>query len=195
SASNRPGAYLCPPHAVQMMKTQTPRGGRSITNGSISAHSPRPHSVAYTATKHAITGLTKSISLDGRAFDVACGQIDIGNAATDMTAQMGHGVPQADGSLAPEPTFAARHVPRPVAPAGGRVAGPTPGAPHPRATARVPGPPPPQKCRSSAGDDAPWAPRPRVGGVIWRRRFTVHPDRRLRAPGIGKAGLMVPTHS
>jgi len=108
--TNLSGAFLCAHHAVQMMKTQTPRGGRIINNGSISAHSPRPHSVAYTATKHAITGLTKSISLDGRAFDVACGQIDIGNAATDMTAQMGHGVPQADGSLAPEPTFDARHV-------------------------------------------------------------------------------------
>jgi len=108
--TNLSGAFLCAHHAVQMMKTQTPRGGRIINNGSISAHSPRPHSVAYTATKHAITGLTKSISLDGRAFDVACGQIDIGNAATDMTAQMSHGVPQADGSLAPEPTFDARHV-------------------------------------------------------------------------------------
>ena len=108
--TNLSGAFLCAHHAVQMMKTQTPRGGRIINNGSISAHSPRPHSVAYTATKHAITGLTKSISLDGRAFDVACGQIDIGNAATDMTAQMSHGMPQADGSLAPEPTFDARHV-------------------------------------------------------------------------------------
>jgi NADP-dependent 3-hydroxy acid dehydrogenase YdfG len=92
------------------MKTQAPRGGRTINNGSISAHVPRPHSVAYTATKHAITGLTRSISLDGRAFDIACGQIDIGNAATEMTAQMSRGMPQADGSLAPEPTFDARHV-------------------------------------------------------------------------------------
>ena len=86
------------------------RGGRIINNGSISAHAPRPNSVAYTATKHSITGLTKSISLDGRPFDIACGQIDIGNAATDMTAQMSHGVLQADGSLAPEPTFDASHV-------------------------------------------------------------------------------------
>lgn len=107
---NLTGAYLCAHHAVRMMKAQTPRGGRIINNGSISAHSPRPHSVAYTATKHAITGLTKSISLDGRNFDIACGQIDIGNAATDMTGQMSHGMPQAVGSLAPEPTFDAQHV-------------------------------------------------------------------------------------
>jgi NAD(P)-dependent dehydrogenase (short-subunit alcohol dehydrogenase family) len=108
--TNLTGAFLCARHAVQMMKAQAPRGGRIINNGSISAHAPRPNSVAYTATKHAITGLTKSISLDGRRFDIACGQIDIGNAATDMTAQMSHGMPQADGSLAPEPTFDARHV-------------------------------------------------------------------------------------
>jgi NAD(P)-dependent dehydrogenase (short-subunit alcohol dehydrogenase family) len=108
--TNLTGAFLCAHHAVRMMKAQDPRGGRIINNGSISAHSPRPGSVAYTATKHAITGLTKSISLDGRRFDIACGQIDIGNAATDMTARMSHGVPQADGSLAPEPTFDASHV-------------------------------------------------------------------------------------
>ena len=108
--TNLPGAFLCAHHAVAMMKAQDPRGGRIINNGSISAHSPRPHSVAYTATKHAITGLTKSISLDGRAFGIACGQIDIGNAATDMTAQMSHGMPQANGTLAPEPTFDAQHV-------------------------------------------------------------------------------------
>jgi NAD(P)-dependent dehydrogenase (short-subunit alcohol dehydrogenase family) len=108
--TNLTGAFLCAHYAVQMMKAQAPRGGRIINNGSISAHAPRPNSVAYTATKHAITGLTKSISLDGRRFDIACGQIDIGNAATDMTAQMSHGVPQADGSLGPEPTFDARHA-------------------------------------------------------------------------------------
>jgi NAD(P)-dependent dehydrogenase (short-subunit alcohol dehydrogenase family) len=108
--TNLTGAFLCAHHAVTMMKAQDPRGGRIINNGSISAHAPRPHSVAYTATKHAITGLTKSISLDGRRFDIACGQIDIGNAATDMTAQMSRGMPQADGSLAPEPTFDAQHV-------------------------------------------------------------------------------------
>jgi NAD(P)-dependent dehydrogenase (short-subunit alcohol dehydrogenase family) len=108
--TNLTGAFLCAHHAVKLMKAQAPRGGRIINNGSISAHAPRPHSVSYTATKHAITGLTKSISLDGRAFDIACGQIDIGNAATDMTAQMSRGMPQADGSLAPEPTFDARHV-------------------------------------------------------------------------------------
>jgi NAD(P)-dependent dehydrogenase (short-subunit alcohol dehydrogenase family) len=108
--TNLTGAFLCAHHAVQLMKAQSPRGGRIINNGSISAHSPRPGSVAYTATKHAITGLTKSISLDGRAFDIACGQIDVGNAATDMTGRMSRGVPQADGSLAPEPTFDPRHV-------------------------------------------------------------------------------------
>ena len=108
--TNLTGAFLCAHHAVRLMKTQTPRGGRIINNGSISAHSPRPGSLAYTTTKHAITGLTKSISLDGRGFGIACGQIDIGNAATDMTRQMSQGVPQADGSLAPEPTFDAQHV-------------------------------------------------------------------------------------
>jgi NAD(P)-dependent dehydrogenase (short-subunit alcohol dehydrogenase family) len=108
--TNLTGAFLCAHHAVRMMKAQDPRGGRIINNGSISAHAPRPYSVAYTATKHAITGLTKSISLDGRPFDIACGQIDIGNAATEMTQGFSQGVPQADGSLAPEPTFDARHV-------------------------------------------------------------------------------------
>jgi NAD(P)-dependent dehydrogenase (short-subunit alcohol dehydrogenase family) len=109
-STNLTGAFLCAHHAVQMMKAQAPRGGRIINNGSISAHTPRPRSAAYTATKHAITGLTRSISLDGRAFDIACGQIDIGNAATDMTAPMSRGVPQADGSVAREPTFDARHA-------------------------------------------------------------------------------------
>jgi NAD(P)-dependent dehydrogenase (short-subunit alcohol dehydrogenase family) len=108
--TNLTGAFLCAHHAVAMMKSQAPRGGRIINNGSISAHSPRPGSVAYTASKHAITGLTKSISLDGRGFDIACGQIDIGNAATELTQGMSRGVPQADGSLAPEPTFDAQHV-------------------------------------------------------------------------------------
>jgi len=108
--TNLTGAFLCAHHAVAMMKAQNPRGGRIINNGSISAHSPRPGSVGYTATKHAITGLTKSISLDGRNFDIACGQIDIGNAATDLTQAISHGVPQADGSIRPEPTFARRHV-------------------------------------------------------------------------------------
>ena len=108
--TNLTGAFLCAHHAVRMMKAQTPQGGRIINNGSISAHTPRPGSVSYTATKHAITGLTKSISLDGRRFGIACGQIDIGNAATDMTQAMSGGVPQADGSLAPEPTFDAQHV-------------------------------------------------------------------------------------
>jgi NAD(P)-dependent dehydrogenase (short-subunit alcohol dehydrogenase family) len=108
--TNLTGAFLCAHHAVAMMKAQDPRGGRIINNGSISAHVPRPRSVAYTATKHAMTGLTKSISLDGREFGIACGQIDIGNAATEMTERMGRGVPQANGSLMAEPTFDARHV-------------------------------------------------------------------------------------
>jgi NAD(P)-dependent dehydrogenase (short-subunit alcohol dehydrogenase family) len=92
------------------MKAQQPRGGRIINNGSISAHTPRPHSAPYTATKHAITGLTKSISLDGRLFEICCGQIDIGNAATDMTARMTSGVLQPDGSLAPEPRMDVKNV-------------------------------------------------------------------------------------
>ncbi len=108
--TNLTGAFLCAHHAVRMMKAQSPRGGRIINNGSISAHRPRPRSVAYTATKHAMTGLTKSISLDGRGFDIACGQIDIGNAATEMTQRMSHGSLQAGGSVEPEPTFDAQHV-------------------------------------------------------------------------------------
>jgi NAD(P)-dependent dehydrogenase (short-subunit alcohol dehydrogenase family) len=102
-AVNLTGAFLCAQHAIRIMKAQQPRGGRIINNGSISAHSPRPNSAPYTATKHAITGLTKSISLDGRKYDIACGQIDIGNAATEMTERMAGGVLQADGSKAPEP--------------------------------------------------------------------------------------------
>ncbi len=109
-AVNLTGAFLCASHAVRLMKSQRPRGGRIINNGSISAHSPRPRSAGYTATKHAITGLTKSLSLDGREFDIACGQIDIGNAATEMTSGLSRGAPQADGSLAPEPTFDPQHV-------------------------------------------------------------------------------------
>jgi NAD(P)-dependent dehydrogenase (short-subunit alcohol dehydrogenase family) len=108
--TNLTGAFLCAQHAVRMMKAQTPRGGRIINNGSISAHTPRPGTVGYTATKHALTGLTKSISLDGRGFGIACGQIDIGNAATEMTRGMSQGALQADGSVAPEPTFDAQHV-------------------------------------------------------------------------------------
>ncbi len=104
-AVNLTGAFLCTQAAFRLMKTQSPRGGRIINNGSVSAHSPRPFSIAYTASKHAITGLTKSSSLEGRAFDIACGQIDIGNAATEMTARMAHGVPQADGSVRAEPTM------------------------------------------------------------------------------------------
>src|SRR5215470_682635 len=108
--TNLTGAFLCAHHAVRLMKAQAPRGGRIINNGSISAHAPRPNSVAYTATKHAITGLTKSISLDGRGHSIACGQIDIGNAATEMTSAFGRGVRQADGSIRPEPMFDSRHV-------------------------------------------------------------------------------------
>ena len=109
-ATNLTGAFLCAQAAFRAMKEQRPQGGRIINNGSISAHAPRPHAVAYTATKHSITGLTKAISLEGRAYDIACGQIDVGNAATDMTAAMAEGVLQADGSLAPEPRMDARHV-------------------------------------------------------------------------------------
>ena len=112
--TNLTGAFLCAQHAVRMMKRQRPRGGRIINNGSVSAHAPRPGSVAYTATKHAITGLTKSISLDGRAYDIACGQIDIGNAATEMTAGIAGGTLQADGRRMKEPTFDVEHVARAV---------------------------------------------------------------------------------
>jgi NAD(P)-dependent dehydrogenase (short-subunit alcohol dehydrogenase family) len=108
--TNLTGAFLSAQRAVRMMKAQAPPGGRIINNGSISAHTPRPDSAAYTATKHAITGLTKSISLDGRAFGIACGQIDIGNAATELTERFSRGVLQANGTVAAEPTFDARHV-------------------------------------------------------------------------------------
>ncbi|WP_326943533.1 SDR family oxidoreductase [Amycolatopsis sp. NBC_01307] len=107
---NLTGMFLCAQQAVLLMKDQDPRGGRIVNNGSISAHVPRPASVAYTATKHAVTGLTRSISLDGRAWNVACGQIDIGNAATEMTERMAAGIPQADGRIVAEPTFDVRHV-------------------------------------------------------------------------------------
>lgn len=107
---NLDGAFLIASGAVTMMKEQDPQGGRIINNGSISAHVPRPGSAAYTASKHAITGLTKSIALDGRPYSIACGQIDIGNTASDMTEQMGKGVPQADGSLKAEPTMDVVHV-------------------------------------------------------------------------------------
>jgi NAD(P)-dependent dehydrogenase (short-subunit alcohol dehydrogenase family) len=107
---NLTGAFLCSQEAIRMMKAQEPRGGRIINNGSISAHTPRPYSAPYTSTKHAITGLTKSISLDCRKFDIACGQIDIGNAATEMTERMANGVPQADGSIKIEPRMNVQHV-------------------------------------------------------------------------------------
>jgi NAD(P)-dependent dehydrogenase (short-subunit alcohol dehydrogenase family) len=108
------GAFLCTQHAFRIMKQQNPRGGRIINNGSISAHRPRPHSAPYTAAKHAITGLTQSTALDGRAFDITCGQIDIGNAATEMTAGMKNGVLQANGSVAVEPTMDVDHAARAV---------------------------------------------------------------------------------
>jgi NAD(P)-dependent dehydrogenase (short-subunit alcohol dehydrogenase family) len=108
--TNLTGAFLCTQQAFAIMKRQTPMGGRIINNGSISAHAPRPNSAPYTATKHAITGLTKSTSLDGRQYDIACGQIDIGNAATEMTARMASGVPQANGQIAPEPRLDVQHV-------------------------------------------------------------------------------------
>ena len=107
---NLTGAFLCTQHAFRLMKRQQPRGGRIINNGSISAHAPRPHSAPYTATKHAITGLTKSTSLDGRRYDIACGQIDIGNALTDMAQRMTTGVPQANGEIAIEAVMDVQHV-------------------------------------------------------------------------------------
>jgi NAD(P)-dependent dehydrogenase (short-subunit alcohol dehydrogenase family) len=113
-AVNLTGSFLCAQHAFRMMKSQTPRGGRIINNGSVSAHVPRRNSTPYAATKHALTGLTRSLSLDGREYDIACGQIDIGNAKTPLTAGMAAGVPQADGRNAAEPTFPARDVARAV---------------------------------------------------------------------------------
>jgi NAD(P)-dependent dehydrogenase (short-subunit alcohol dehydrogenase family) len=107
---NLTGMFLCTQQAIKLMKAQDPRGGRIINNGSISAHAPRPNSVAYTSTKHAITGLTKTISLDGRKYDIACGQIDIGNAETDLARRMADGVPQADGSIRVEPLMDPQHV-------------------------------------------------------------------------------------
>ena len=112
--TNLLGAFLCTQGAIRLMKSQSPRGGRIINNGSISAHAPRPNSAPYTATKHAMTGLTRSTSLDGRRYDIACGQIDIGNAATDMTTRMAAGVPQANGEIAAEPRMDVAHVARAV---------------------------------------------------------------------------------
>ena len=108
--TNLTGSFLCTQEAIRIMKSQEPGGGRIINNGSISAHAPRPNSAPYTATKHAITGLTKSTALDGRKYDIACGQIDIGNAETEMTGRMKKGVPQADGSTMVEPTMDVEHV-------------------------------------------------------------------------------------
>jgi NAD(P)-dependent dehydrogenase (short-subunit alcohol dehydrogenase family) len=112
--ANLTGVFLCTQEAFKIMKDQQPRGGRIINNGSISAHVPRPNSAPYTATKHAVTGLTKCASLDGRKYDIACGQIDIGNALTEMAARMAKGVPQADGSIKPEPLMDVSHVARAV---------------------------------------------------------------------------------
>ena len=112
---NLTGSFLCAQHAFRLMKAQDPAGGRIINNGSVSAHVPRPNSAPYTATKHAVTGLTKSLSLDGRRFGITCGQIDIGNALTPLTTRMREGVPQADGSIRPEPTIDAADVGRAVA--------------------------------------------------------------------------------
>jgi len=111
---NLTGAFLCTQEAIKVMKNQQPRGGRIVNNGSISAHAPRPNSAPYTATKHAITGLTRATSLDGRKYDIACGQIDIGNAATEMTQGMVRGVPQANGEIAIEPRMELEHVARAV---------------------------------------------------------------------------------
>ncbi len=113
-ATNLTGVFLCVREAFRVMKHQRPPGGRIINNGSLSAHVPRPHSIAYTATKHGVTGLTRAASLDGREYGIACGQIDIGNAATDLTARMAVGVPQADGSVRAEPTIAVEEVARAV---------------------------------------------------------------------------------
>ena len=107
---NLTGSFVCAQHAIRIMRDQTPMGGRIINNGSLSAHTPRPNSVAYTSTKHAVTGLTKSISLDGRKYDIACSQVDVGNAATPMTQRMSGGVPQANGETKVEPTFNVDHV-------------------------------------------------------------------------------------
>jgi NAD(P)-dependent dehydrogenase (short-subunit alcohol dehydrogenase family) len=112
--TNLTGVFLCTQQAIHVMKNQLPRGGRIINNGSISAHSPRPHSAPYTATKHAITGLTKSTALDGRAFDIACGQIDIGNAATELTDGIAAGAMQPDGRVVPEPRVELAEVARAV---------------------------------------------------------------------------------
>jgi len=109
-AINLTGSFLCAQAAFRRMKAQSPRGGRIVNNGSISAHAPRPNSAPYTATKHAITGLTKSLSLEGRKYGIACGQIDIGNAATEMAARMAKGVPQANGQIAVEPLMDVAHV-------------------------------------------------------------------------------------
>ncbi len=111
---NLTGAFLCTQAAFRLMKAQDPRGGRIINNGSLSAHVPRPNSAPYTATKHAITGLTRATALDGRKYDIACGQIDVGNAETELTARMKAGVPQANGTIAPEPTMDVEHVARAV---------------------------------------------------------------------------------
>jgi len=108
--TNLTGCFICTQEAIKIMKDQTPRGGRIINNGSISAHAPRPNSVAYTSTKHAVTGLTKSTSLDGRKYDIACGQIDIGNAETPLAARMKDGVPQPNGTIMPEPLMDVSHV-------------------------------------------------------------------------------------
>jgi len=113
-AVNLTGAFLCTREAFRVMRSQRPQGGRIINNGSIAAHAPRPLSAAYTATKHAITGLTRSTSLDGRRYTIACGQIDVGNAATEMTDRMADGVLQADGTLRPEPRMAVENVARAV---------------------------------------------------------------------------------
>jgi NAD(P)-dependent dehydrogenase (short-subunit alcohol dehydrogenase family) len=112
--TNLTGAFLCTQQAFVLMKAQRPRGGRIINNGSISAYAPRPNSIAYTATKHAVTGLTKSTSLDGRQYEIACSQIDIGNAATEMTTRMAQGIPQANGEVLVEPLLDLEHVARAV---------------------------------------------------------------------------------
>src|SRR5438034_11827478 len=112
--TNLTGSFLCTQEAFKIMKSQDPRGGRIINNGSISAHTPRPNSAPYTSTKHAVTGLTKATSLDGRKYDIACGQVDIGNAATPMTERTKNGVPQANGTIMPEPLMDVEHTARAI---------------------------------------------------------------------------------
>ena len=184
---NLTGVFLCIQHAFRLMKSQDPRGGRIINNGSISAHVPRPNSAPYTATKHAVTGLTRSASLDGRKHDIAVGQIDIGNAATDMTERMTAGVPQADGRMAVEPRMDVAHV----AELGGLHGEPAAGRQRPvpdrhgdQDAVHRPRLTPP------SSEAEPWrSPSPRIPA---RPRPLQRPDRRRHDQGPGAAGRRLP---